>query len=366
MKDGYILRSENKTALEEKEEQKELELINNYTRRVFKKGDVYRFSVVLCDNEIDRDNEKFTKESLEKLAELFVGKTGICDHDPKSKNQAARIYTCCVKKVNGQKNKIGEDYYRLVAKAYIPRSAKNEQLILDIDSGIKKEVSVGVSMQKISCSICKSDMKKEMCSHVKGKKYGRKLCHFILENPLDAYEWSFVAVPAQKNAGVIKSFAKKTQFFEKNDKKDDKKSDDPTKERKTNKNEKIIKKLSLKGGENIMDKIMKIFEAQEELLLTKSQADTLKNYINALEKQAEDGKEYRESLQNEVIRFSALLNPEIRTSTIKSLVKKMSLNELREFKTSFEKKAGESILPAPQLYVKKTPESSTKTSAFKI
>ena len=34
----------------------------------------------LCDNEIDRDWERFSPETLKGLAPLFVGKSGIFDH----------------------------------------------------------------------------------------------------------------------------------------------------------------------------------------------------------------------------------------------------------------------------------------------
>ena len=50
-----------------------MEKINLYTRRAYKPEEVYTFSVVLCDNEVDRDGECFTKETLEELAKLFVG-----------------------------------------------------------------------------------------------------------------------------------------------------------------------------------------------------------------------------------------------------------------------------------------------------
>ena len=54
------------------------------------------FSVVLCNNDVDRDHEKFTRQALEKLGALFVGKTGIFDHSMKSGDQAARIYATAV------------------------------------------------------------------------------------------------------------------------------------------------------------------------------------------------------------------------------------------------------------------------------
>lgn len=61
---------------------KELDLINQYTKRRFSADEVYTFSVVLCDNEIDRDFECFDSTSLEKLAEMYIGKSGILDHNP--------------------------------------------------------------------------------------------------------------------------------------------------------------------------------------------------------------------------------------------------------------------------------------------
>ena len=84
-------------------------------------------------------------------------------------------------------------------KGLLPKlSEKNKDIILELDSGIKKEVSVGCSMGKSVCSICGSDFKS--CSHIKGKGYGGKLCYAVLSKPKDAYEWSFVAVPAQRSA----------------------------------------------------------------------------------------------------------------------------------------------------------------------
>lgn len=70
----------------------DLEAIGAFTRRAFAPEELYVFSVVLCNNDVDRDHEKFTRQALEKLGALFVGKTGIFDHSMKSGDQAARIY----------------------------------------------------------------------------------------------------------------------------------------------------------------------------------------------------------------------------------------------------------------------------------
>lgn len=184
----------------------ELSKINEYSRVKLNLEDVYGFSVILCDNEIDRDYDRFSVLSLNKLSELFVGKTGIFDHNPKGENQTARIFDTEVVVDKTKKNSLGDDYTYLLGKAYMLKSDKNKDLILDIDGGIKKEVSISCKIDNQYCSICGADIKKKPCSHIKGKAYANKICHSILDNPSDAYEWSFVAIPAQRNAGVKKSF----------------------------------------------------------------------------------------------------------------------------------------------------------------
>ncbi len=195
--------------------EQELKEINTYTRRSFSADEVYAFSVVLCDNEVDRDFERFTEKALEGLAELFKGVTGIFDHSHKSENQCARIFSCKAERVAGRKNSLGEPYCRLFARAYMPKSDKASELMLQIDAGIKKEVSVGCSMASSTCSVCGKPA--GFCTHVKGRHYKnslgvRKLCFFELSEPKDAYEWSFVAVPAQPGAGVVKSFTGENEF----------------------------------------------------------------------------------------------------------------------------------------------------------
>jgi len=184
-----------------------LGLINRFTRRAVTEGEVYAFPVVLCDNEIDRDGERFSVGALEKLAEMFVGKTGIFDHNPKGENQTARIYSCEVRNDEGRVTLSGEPYTYLYARAYMMRTEGNRDLITEIDGGIKKEVSVSCSVAKKVCSVCGADRRESGCGHIKGRSYGGKICADILDDPTDAYEWSFVAVPAQAEAGVTKRFS---------------------------------------------------------------------------------------------------------------------------------------------------------------
>ena len=188
--------------------EKDMARINSYSRRKLNTEEIYTFSMILCANDVDRDCEAFTKEALDKMSKLFEGTTGIQDHKAYSKNQIARIFKTSVIKTN-EKTMYGEDKYLLKAWAYMVKSENNKDLILKIDAGIVKEVSVCCNIKKKICSIC-GEKYDGGCGHVLGKKYGDSLCYVKLKEPCDAYEWSFVAVPAQPEAGVVKHFSTQT------------------------------------------------------------------------------------------------------------------------------------------------------------
>lgn len=209
-KQGEIAKSFPAVGLETNSNEQYMADINQFTRKELSPEEVYVFPVSLCNNDIDRDCEQFTLDSLVDLSKLYVGKTGISDHNPTSSNQCCRIFKTSVDPVPGKKNKIGEDFYNLNALAYIMRTPQNESLIADIDAGIKKEVSVGCSVARNVCSICGKDYyRDEECTHYKNKSYDGKTCFVKLENPVDAYEFSFVAIPAQPEAGITKAYDKK-------------------------------------------------------------------------------------------------------------------------------------------------------------
>ena len=69
----------------------QLEKINHYAKSPLMAQEVYCFSVRLCDDRPDRDYERFDAAALEKLAALFLGKTGICDHEWSADRQVAHF-----------------------------------------------------------------------------------------------------------------------------------------------------------------------------------------------------------------------------------------------------------------------------------
>ena len=177
----------------------QLEAINAQAKGTLTRDQVYVFSLRLCDDQVDRDHERFDTAALPELAKLFIGKTGIVDHRWSTEGQVARIFETQVV--------CEEGISYLKAWAYIRRGGHADEVIADIEAGIKKEVSIGCAMGRSICSICGSEYGN--CGHQKGEYYDGQLCCAILKEPMDAYEFSFVAVPAQRNAGVLKAMGAK-------------------------------------------------------------------------------------------------------------------------------------------------------------
>ncbi len=278
----------------------ELELIGRYTRSAPEPENIYAFSVVLCDNEIDRDFERFSPASLEKLSELFVGVTGVLDHDARSENQRARIFSCSVEKTD-RCTSDGLPYVRLTARAYTPINDDTRAFIDAVESGIKKEVSVGCSVKKRICSICGGDS--GVCGHIRGRKYKEKLCYATLEEPTDAYEWSFVAVPAQKCAGVIKSYHKRSEDVD-------------------------IEK-------RIFDGTAQSFTADE--------MNVLADRLRTLAEKAADGEAYRKMLEARLSRAAASALPELSRETLDFVSKRLDAKRLSELCEALEKRTQTAI-----------------------
>ncbi len=325
MKEGFVIKSGKAGEVSPEE----LGKINRYCRRELAPGEVYTFSVILCDNEIDRDGERFTIGALNRLAALFVGKTGIFDHNPKGENQMARIYDAAVLIDPARKTIAGEPYTYLKAAAYMVRSPKTEELILEIDAGIKKEVSVGCSVAKVTCSVCGADLRKEGCVHRKGELIDGKPCHAVLDQPTDAYEWSFVAVPAQRAAGVVKGFSAE-------------------KPRDT--------ALLLKS----------IQEGRRELTLTAAEQKSLAGWMEQQRADAALGEEYRSELRGELLRLSALTDGEAEHQVIRKLAQCLEPGQLRELRDSYRKRWNEAAAPEPQLCKAERGKEASHNTEFMI
>lgn len=247
---------------------------------------VYVFSLRLCDDQVDRDLERFDTGALRELARLFIGKTGIVDHRWSTDSQVARIFETEVVREN--------DVSYIKAWAYIRRGGGADEVIADIEAGIKKEVSVGCAMGRAVCSICGSDY--GTCGHQKGEHYDGQLCCAVLKEPMDAYEFSFVAVPAQPNAGVLKG---------------------------------------LGTGKRRLKDLAEEFGAQAE--------------YRALFKEAELGRQYLDQIRKDVVRLCLSLELGIEEPVLRSVVKTVGSEELVKMKEALEQRLAESMPMTSQL-----------------
>lgn len=263
----------------------QLEAINAQAKAALTAEQVYIFSVRLCDDQIDRDGERFDTAALPALAKLFLGKTGIVDHRWSSDAQVARIFETQVVQENGVNF--------IKAWAYIRRGGSADEIIADIEAGIKKEVSVGCAMGRAVCSVCGNEY--GSCGHQKGETYDGTVCCAILQEPMDAYEFSFVAVPAQREAGVLKGM----------------------------------------GGSRSLKALAEEFGAQRE--------------YRELYKQAQLGRAYEKQLQDQVVRLCLMLELGVEAPVLRSVLEKASAEELGILKTALEKRTAECFPVQTQL-----------------
>lgn len=284
-------------------------LINRLSKTDLTPDQVYTFAIRLCDNEVDRDWERFDDEALEVLGKLFVGKSGIFDHNWSAEGQTARLYRTEICREGGS-TMAGDACQYLKGYAYMLRSEKNSELIDEIEAGIKKEVSVGCSVSGRVCSICGE----EHCSHQGGRKYGGKLCYFTLREPTDAYEWSFVAVPAQRKAGVIKAFTRESGLE--------------------------LKRLAAEYG--------------------------CLGQLEALEKEAQMGRSYIGGLRKELVRLAGLTDESLDLKIFSKTAEKMGEDELLEMTRMYRRRMDEKYPPSPQLRSRGSVPCTEEDSAFLI
>ena len=264
----------------------QLEAINAQAKAQMKAEQVYVFSLRLCDDQVDRDNERFATAALPGLAKLFIGKTGIVDHRWSAENQVARIFGTQVVTEGG--------ISYIKAWAYIRRGGANDEIIADIEAGIKKEVSVGCAMGMAACSVCGSEY--GTCGHCKGETYDGQVCCAILKEPMDAYEFSFVAVPAQRDAGVLKGMG---------------------------------------GRSRCLKELAEEFGAQAE--------------YRTLFKQAELGKQYRKELEDELVRLGLALELGVQEPVLRSVARTAAAEDLMALKAALEEKLNQLLPVVTQL-----------------
>lgn len=184
----------------------DLDLINQHTIKPLTEDEVFTFKVQLCDNDVDRVGDKMSDTFLADVAKNIVGLTGLKDHDWSSDNQTSRLYDAQVV-VDDTVNSVGETRKYVLGKAYT--LSKYKDYIDKINAGLLKETSISFESEGDTCSICGEEMIKDTddighcCNgHCAGEVYEGVLCYNNINKLKDLLEWSLVAVPCQRNAGI--------------------------------------------------------------------------------------------------------------------------------------------------------------------
>ncbi|MCD7872474.1 MAG: hypothetical protein LUG21_04105 [Clostridiales bacterium] len=184
-------------------------------------------------------------------------------------------------------------------------------------------------MKKRICSICGADKNSEYCSHTAGKEYGGKKCFVILDEARDAYEFSFVAVPAQPEAGVEKSFFGNERECD-------------------------------------MNKLLQNIEKGKGFSVSDSEAVEISKYFSSLKEDAEVGKKYKNSLVKELVKLCSKAIPAMDLEIFEGVARVMTAKELIAFKKAFSNSEKNNIIPAPQLKTAEKSKLKADFSQFKI
>ena len=189
--------------------EEELALINRFARTPLRAEEVYTFHLRLCDNEVDRDWERFDDGGAGRtLGELFLGKSGIFDHQWSAQGQTARIYrTQVVREPAPQVTAAGDGYCWLKAWAYLLRTEKNAGPDRGDRGGHQEGGQRGVQRGPAGVLRLRRGGGR-LLPHAGAAATGSSCASRSCADPTDAYEWSFVAVPAQRQAGVLKRYGR--------------------------------------------------------------------------------------------------------------------------------------------------------------
>ena len=186
-----------------------------------------------------------------------------------------------------------------------------------IESGLLRECSVGVSVRRAVCSICSTERGQD-CGHKPGEVYDGARCFFQLEEAVDAYEFSFVAVPAQPGAGVVKGLCP--------------------------------------AGEPAQT--LRELAAGRDLCIRE---------LDGLEREAALGRKWLFTLREEVVRMGALADSGLDRTVLKQITDKLDAEELQALKRAYQARARERYpLPVQLEYAQKPGEEPREDGAFLI
>lgn len=139
----------------------ELRLINQFTRKEYKAEDFYVGRLRLANNAIDRDNERFSEEVLQRFAATAIRKTMLFDHGRNVQSSGVgKFFDVTIEKLPLQQAnaETGENFQLppgvtevrfLTCSFYIPVKFVDESVIIGIDAGIYDFASIGFRAESL-------------------------------------------------------------------------------------------------------------------------------------------------------------------------------------------------------------------------
>ena len=154
---------------------------------------LYYFKAKLVDDDIDSDNERFTRDAVRKMADMFIGKVGLVP--PK----VTQICSTASMRIFDTELRLSDSgALELIALISVRLNTASQAIQIERYLSTHQELSVSCSVLFRTCSICGKNVLKEHCKHEKGKIYGeytKRKCIYELSEVTDVYEWAFVENP---------------------------------------------------------------------------------------------------------------------------------------------------------------------------
>lgn len=196
--------------------EEDMALINRLALTPLAPEEVYVRSVFLCNGEVDRDYEQFSRPVLEEFARSIVGKALLIGHrhdsapeglfykaeviDLPSSEFGIRNSPMADRNVCPTKSPVPA----VKAYFYMVTTQENEHLRRQIDGGVLRYVSIGFRCETLTCDLCHRSIYDPNCPHIPGRDYEGRTCTSTWEGPAEAVEGSIVFLGSQYGAEIVK------------------------------------------------------------------------------------------------------------------------------------------------------------------
>jgi hypothetical protein len=179
--------------------------VNKWAQRELKPEDVHVRRAFGIHDAVDTFHSRFPVESLRVVAGKAPGAPVLVGHNDRG-NELARIFASSVvyrpeveqmRVVPG----VGENNWTAFDFYWMRAHSRAEDLALEIDGGIKREVSLRWAFSLPKCSICEGDMRE--CDHMPGKTYEEdRVAYYDMYEIDSVRELSFVYRGGQLGTAV--------------------------------------------------------------------------------------------------------------------------------------------------------------------